>query len=126
MTDQVFEDLYQRNVEESIRQGTAKPFVEEAMLQVSNWGFSLPEFRMQKKCKANGVLSWLMSMYSESECELTGFQKPIHIWQVCWQSLFKLSIFMINFFRVVSSFHFTCGHIEYGRPSRTTFSDRLH
>ncbi|KAG5416307.1 hypothetical protein IGI04_003874 [Brassica rapa subsp. trilocularis] len=41
----------------------------------------LPDFRLQKKCKANGVLSWLMSMYSESECELVGFGKPIHIWQ---------------------------------------------
>ncbi|CAE5966686.1 unnamed protein product [Arabidopsis arenosa] len=81
ITDPVFEDLYQRNVEESVRQGTAKPFVEEAGLQVSNWGFSLPEFHMQKKCRTNGVLSWLMSMYSESECELIGFRKPIHIWQ---------------------------------------------
>ncbi|KAH0943966.1 hypothetical protein HID58_003603 [Brassica napus] len=67
--------------EKSTRQGTAKPFVEEAVLHVSNWGFSLPDFRLQKKCKANGVLSWLMSMYSESECELVGFGKPIHIWQ---------------------------------------------
>lgn len=81
--DPVFEDLYQRNVEESVRQGTAKPFVEEAALEVSNWGFSLPEFRMQKKCRTNGVLSWLMSMYSESECELIGFRKRIHVWQVC-------------------------------------------
>lgn len=83
MRDPVFEEHYQRNVEESTRQGTAKPFVEEAVLHVSNWGFSLPDFRLQKKCKANGVLSWLMSMYSESECELVGFGKPIHIWQVC-------------------------------------------
>ncbi|CAH2054339.1 unnamed protein product [Thlaspi arvense] len=81
ITDPVYEDFYQRNVEESVRQGTAKPFVEEAVLHVSNWGFSLAEFRMQKKCKTNGVLSWLMSMYSESECELIGFRKPIHIWQ---------------------------------------------
>ncbi|CAN6992182.1 hypothetical protein BRARA_A03519 [Brassica rapa] len=81
MRDPVFEEHYQRNVEESTRQGTAKPFVEEAVLHVSNWGFSLPDFRLQKKCKANGVLSWLMSMYSESECELVGFGKPIHIWQ---------------------------------------------
>ncbi|KAF8086275.1 hypothetical protein N665_0630s0025 [Sinapis alba] len=79
--DPVFEDHYQRNVEESTRQGTAKPFVEEAVLHVSNWGFNLPDFRLQKKCKTNGVLSWLMSMYSEAECELVGFGKPIHIWQ---------------------------------------------
>ncbi|KAF2542510.1 hypothetical protein F2Q68_00033026 [Brassica cretica] len=81
MRDPVFEEHYQRNVEESTRQGTAKPFVEEAVLHVSNWGFNLPDFRLQKKCKTNGVLSWLMSMYSESECELVGFGKPIHIWQ---------------------------------------------
>uniref|UniRef100_A0A1J3GE86 AB hydrolase-1 domain-containing protein n=1 Tax=Noccaea caerulescens TaxID=107243 RepID=A0A1J3GE86_NOCCA len=81
ITDPVFEEHYQRNVEESVRQGTAKPFIEEAVLHVSNWGFYLAEFRMQKKCKTNGVLSWLMSMYSESECELIGFQKPLHIWQ---------------------------------------------
>lgn len=83
MRDPVFEEHYQRNVEESTRQGTAKPFVEEAVLHVSNWGFNLPDFRLQKKCKANGVLSWLMSMYSESECELVGFGKTIHLWQVC-------------------------------------------
>ncbi|XP_010553013.1 PREDICTED: uncharacterized protein LOC104823242 isoform X2 [Tarenaya hassleriana] len=76
-----FEEFYQRNVEESVRQGSAKPFVEEAKMQVSDWGFSLSEFRVQKKCRKNGFLSWLMSIYSEDECELTGFQKPIHIWQ---------------------------------------------
>ncbi|KAJ4870266.1 alpha/beta-Hydrolases superfamily protein [Raphanus sativus] len=81
MREPVFEEHYQRNVEESTRQGTAKPFVEEAVLHVSNWGFSLPDFRLQKKCRTNGVLSWLMSMYSEAECELVGFGKPIHVWQ---------------------------------------------
>ncbi|KAG2245971.1 hypothetical protein Bca52824_085599 [Brassica carinata] len=48
MRDPVFEEHYQRNVEESTRQGTAKPFVEEAVLHVSNWGFNLPDFRLQK------------------------------------------------------------------------------
>jgi hypothetical protein len=80
--DPTFQEVYQRNVEESVRQGITKPFVEEAVLQVSNWGFTLSEFRTQKKCATNGVLSWLMSMYSEAECELIGFRKPIHIWQV--------------------------------------------
>ncbi|EFH47263.1 hydrolase, alpha/beta fold family protein [Arabidopsis lyrata subsp. lyrata] len=79
--DPTFQEFYQRNVEESVRQGITKPFVEESVLQVSNWGFTLSEFRTQKKCTTNGVLSWLMSMYSEAECELIGFRKPIHIWQ---------------------------------------------
>ncbi|CAH2074387.1 unnamed protein product [Thlaspi arvense] len=81
LKDPTFREFYQRNVEESVRQGITKPFVEEAVLQVSNWGFTLSEFRTQKKCTTNGVLSWLMSMYSEAECELIGFRKPIHIWQ---------------------------------------------
>lgn len=80
--DPTFQEFYQRNVEESVRQGITKPFVEESVLQVSNWGFTLSEFRTQKKCTTNGVLSWLMSMYSEAEYELIGFRKPIHIWQV--------------------------------------------
>ncbi|CAF2362560.1 unnamed protein product [Brassica rapa] len=81
LKDPTFQEFYQRNVEESVRQGITKPFVEESVLQVSRWGFTLSEFRTQKKCTTNGVLSWLMSMYSEAECELVGFRKPIHIWQ---------------------------------------------
>ncbi|KAI3461459.1 hypothetical protein Pfo_018122 [Paulownia fortunei] len=39
--DRFFEDFWQRDVEESVRQANAKPFVEEAVLQVSNWGSAL-------------------------------------------------------------------------------------
>ncbi|KAK9280468.1 hypothetical protein L1049_014160 [Liquidambar formosana] len=76
-----FEELWQRNVEESIRQGNAKPFVEEAVLQVTNWGFSLADLKIQKKRRGNGILNWLKSLFSQVEEELTGFLGPIHIWQ---------------------------------------------
>ena len=77
-----FEQLWQRNIEESIRQGSTIPFVEEAVLQVSNWGFSLVDIQVQKKCSRKGILPWLKSIYGQAECELTGFLGPIHIWQV--------------------------------------------
>ncbi|KAI5665333.1 hypothetical protein M9H77_24656 [Catharanthus roseus] len=76
-----FEELWQRNVEESIRQGSTKPFLEEAVLQVSNWGFSLGDLQPQKKCPGKGFLPWLKFLYGEAECEMTGFLGPIHIWQ---------------------------------------------
>ncbi|XP_059646924.1 uncharacterized protein LOC132293450 isoform X2 [Cornus florida] len=76
-----FEEFWHRDVEESIRQGNSEPFIQEAVLQVSNWGFSLADLRVQKKCPGKGILPWLKSMYSQAECELTGFQGPIHIWQ---------------------------------------------
>ncbi|XP_023905742.2 uncharacterized protein LOC112017512 isoform X1 [Quercus suber] len=76
-----FEEFWHRDVEESIRQGTTKPFIEEAVLQVSDWGFRLADLQVHKKCKRKGVLSWLKSLYSEAECELAGFLGPIHIWQ---------------------------------------------
>ncbi|KAL2485260.1 alpha/beta-Hydrolases superfamily protein [Abeliophyllum distichum] len=76
-----FEELWHRDIEESIRQGSAQPFVEEAMLQVSNWGFSLMDLRVQKKCSNKGFFPWLKFMYGDTECELTGFFGPIHIWQ---------------------------------------------
>ncbi|XP_073310329.1 uncharacterized protein [Primulina huaijiensis] len=76
-----FEEIWHRNVEESIRQGNTKPFVEEAVLQVSNWGFSLTELQAQRKCQRKGLLPWLQFMYGLPECELTGFPGPIHIWQ---------------------------------------------
>ncbi|XP_073062900.1 uncharacterized protein [Primulina eburnea] len=76
-----FEEIWHRNVEESIRQGNTKPFVEEAVLQVSNWGFSLTELQAQRKCQRKGLLPWLQFMYGLPECELTGFLGPIHIWQ---------------------------------------------
>ncbi|KAK8483318.1 hypothetical protein V6N13_097005 [Hibiscus sabdariffa] len=76
-----FEDFWHRDVEESICQGNTKPFIEEAVLQVSNWGFSLADLQVQRKCYTNGILPWLKSLYSQAECELAGFLGPIHIWQ---------------------------------------------
>ncbi|CAK9154572.1 unnamed protein product [Ilex paraguariensis] len=76
-----FEEFWHRDVEESIRQGSTKPFIEEAVLQVSNWGFSLADLQVQKKCPRKGILPWLKLVYSQAECELTGFLGPIHIWQ---------------------------------------------
>lgn len=80
--DPVFVEFWQRDVEESIRQGDPKPFVEEAVMQVSDWGFSLEELKMQKKHRGSGILHWLKSKYIQVEEELTGFLGPIHIWQV--------------------------------------------
>lgn len=77
----IFEEFWHRDVEESIRQGSTKPFVEEAVLQVSDWHFSPADLQVRKKCPGGGVLSWLRSLYTEVECEWTGFQGPIHIWQ---------------------------------------------
>ncbi|KAF8397641.1 hypothetical protein HHK36_016561 [Tetracentron sinense] len=79
--ESMFEEFWQRNVEESIRQGNTKPFMEEAVLQVSNWGFSIADLQVQKKLQGRGILSWLKSMYSQTEQELAGFLGPIHIWQ---------------------------------------------
>ncbi|KAK8600265.1 hypothetical protein V6N13_059921 [Hibiscus sabdariffa] len=76
-----FEDFWHRDVEESIRQGNTKPFIEEAVLQVSNWGFSFADLQVQRKCYKNGIFPWLKSLYSKAECELAGFLGPIHIWQ---------------------------------------------
>ncbi|CAK9185960.1 unnamed protein product, partial [Ilex paraguariensis] len=76
-----FEEFWHRDVEESIRQGSTKPFIEEAVLLVSNWGFSLADLQVQKKCPRKGILPWLKLVYSQAECELTGFLGPIHIWQ---------------------------------------------
>lgn len=77
-----FEEFWLRNVEESVRQGSAQPFIEEAVLQVTNWGFDLMELQVHKKCETGGLLLWLKSMYSQAECELAGFLGPINIWQV--------------------------------------------
>ncbi|KAH8505595.1 hypothetical protein H0E87_012718 [Populus deltoides] len=77
----MFEEFWHRDVEESIRQGSTKSFIEEAVLQVSNWGFSIADLQVQRKCQRNGFLLWLWSMYSQAECELVGFLGPIHIWQ---------------------------------------------
>lgn len=83
--DPVYEEFWQRDVEESIRQGSAKPFVEEASLQVSNWGFSLTDLKLQKKLRGKGILywlRWLISLLLNKQEEFTGFLGPIHIWQV--------------------------------------------
>ncbi|GAB2272364.1 hypothetical protein Dimus_007189 [Dionaea muscipula] len=76
-----FQKYWHRDVEESVRQGSAKPFIEEAMLLVSDWGFSIADLQMKNKCPGNGILPWLKSIYSKAECRLTGFAGPIHIWQ---------------------------------------------
>lgn len=92
-------------MEESIRQGNPKPFIEEAVLQVSDWGFSLKDLQVHKKCQ-RGVLSWLRSLYSQAECELKGFLGPIHIWQVYLLLLCCCFISSYNFF-----FFFSCYNI---------------
>ncbi|XP_050212748.1 uncharacterized protein LOC126664417 [Mercurialis annua] len=79
--DPIYEEFWQRDVEESIRQGNAKPFIQEAVLQVSNWGFSLTDIKLQKKKQGKGVLNWLKFLLIGSEDEYTGFLGPIHIWQ---------------------------------------------
>ncbi|XVF55427.1 hypothetical protein PTKIN_Ptkin06aG0035100 [Pterospermum kingtungense] len=76
-----FEDFWHRDVEESIRQGNTKPFIEEAFLLVSNWGFSLADLQVQRKCYRRGIFPWLRFLYSKAECELAGFLGPIHIWR---------------------------------------------
>ncbi|KAJ9554860.1 hypothetical protein OSB04_009474 [Centaurea solstitialis] len=79
--DPGFKEFWQRDVEESIRQGNTKPFIEEAALQVSNWPFSLTDLQVQRKCPEKGLFHWLNFMSSEEECEIVGFLEPIHIWQ---------------------------------------------
>lgn len=78
-----FEERWHRDVEESIRQGNLKTFVEEAILQVSDWGFSLVDLQLQRKCTRNTIFPWLQFIYGQPECELSGFLGPIHVWQVC-------------------------------------------
>ncbi|XP_008224614.1 PREDICTED: uncharacterized protein LOC103324341 [Prunus mume] len=79
--DPIYEEFWQRDLEESIRQGNVKPFVEEAVLQVSNWGFSLADLKLQKKQQGKGMLNWLKSLLSAAQEEYIGFLGPIHIWQ---------------------------------------------
>jgi len=81
MEDPIYEEFWQRDVEESTRQRNVKPFVEEAALQVTNWGFSLSDLKLQKRKQSSELLSWLKSMFTETQ-EYTGFLGPIHIWQV--------------------------------------------
>uniref|UniRef100_A0A7N0UKS9 AB hydrolase-1 domain-containing protein n=1 Tax=Kalanchoe fedtschenkoi TaxID=63787 RepID=A0A7N0UKS9_KALFE len=76
-----FREFWERDVEESLRQGRVEPFIEEAALQVSNWGFRISDLKMQKKQHWKGIIHWLKSAYCQEEDELTGFLGPIHIWQ---------------------------------------------
>lgn len=78
--DPIYEEFWQRDVEESIRQGIAKPFVEEATLLVSDWGFRLHDLRLQK-LRVKSVIHWLKSLIGDVQEEFTGFLGPIHIWQ---------------------------------------------
>lgn len=85
--DRNFRNFWQRNVEESVRQGSPRPFVEEAVLQVSDWGFSIGDLNGHSKYKGKGVLAWLKSLYTPSEKRLAGFLGPIHVWQVSERSV---------------------------------------
>ncbi|KAK8919429.1 hypothetical protein KSP39_PZI022143 [Platanthera zijinensis] len=77
----IFKEYWERNVAESIRQKDPKPFVEEAVLQVSNWGFRLADLQVRKKHGGQNLLQWLKSIYTKADGEWTGFLGPIHIWQ---------------------------------------------
>lgn len=88
----MFQEFWQRDVEESVRQGNSKPFVEEAILQVSSWGFSLADMKLKKTPKRDGILHWLKTKYGQAEVELTGFVGPMHIWQVGDASKYMVSL----------------------------------
>ncbi|PIA43627.1 hypothetical protein AQUCO_01900197v1 [Aquilegia coerulea] len=79
--DPTFQEFWQRDLEESIRQGKIRPFIEEVVLQVTKWGFSLGNIQVQRKRHGKGFLPWLKSMYSQTELEWAGFLGPIHVWQ---------------------------------------------
>ncbi|GJW75427.1 putative alpha/beta hydrolase fold protein [Tanacetum coccineum] len=76
-----YQDFWKRDLGESVRQGNVKPFVEESVLQVSSWGFSISDLNVQKKRQGKGIMFWLKSIYKRPPDELTGFLGPIHIWQ---------------------------------------------
>ncbi|KAI3716684.1 hypothetical protein L1987_67728 [Smallanthus sonchifolius] len=76
-----YQEFWKRDLGEAVRQGNVKPFVEEAVLQVSNWGFSISDLNVQKKHQGKGIIFWLKSIYKRRPQELTGFLGPIHIWQ---------------------------------------------
>ncbi|CAI0542399.1 unnamed protein product [Linum tenue] len=81
VTDPIYQEFWERDVEESIRQGNAKPFIEEAVLQVSNWGFSLADIKLEKKKQGGGILGWVKVLLNGNVDEYTGFLGPIHVWQ---------------------------------------------
>ncbi|KAM0924233.1 hypothetical protein ACQ4PT_005008 [Festuca glaucescens] len=76
----MFNAFWEKDVAESVRQADAQPFVEEAVMQVSDWGFSLSDIQMQKK-EDQGLFELIMSLFSHTEREWVGFLGPIHIWQ---------------------------------------------
>ncbi|CAM0872653.1 unnamed protein product [Alopecurus aequalis] len=76
----MFNAFWEKDVAESVRQGDAQPFVEEAVLQVSDWGFSLSDIQMQKR-EDQGLFEFFMSLFSQADREWVGFLGPIHIWQ---------------------------------------------
>ena len=77
-----YQEFWKRDLGESVRQGNVKPFIEESVLQVSSWGFSISDLNVQKKRQRKGIMVWLKSIYKRPPDELTGFLGPIHIWQV--------------------------------------------
>lgn len=87
----MFQEFWQRDMEESVRQRNAKPFMEEAVLQVSNWGFRLQDLNVHKEDERKGFLRWLKSKYGQAEEETDGFSGKIHIWQVSGASHFPVS-----------------------------------
>lgn len=78
----MFNAFWEKDVAESVRQGDAQPFVEEAVLQVSDWGFSLSDIQMQKR-EDLSFFELIKSLFHQAEREWVGFLGPIHIWQVC-------------------------------------------
>ncbi|KAA8518794.1 hypothetical protein F0562_016432 [Nyssa sinensis] len=119
-----FEEFWNRDVEESVRQGNTKPFMEEAVLQVSNWGFSMADLQVQKKCPGKGILPWLKFMYSQAECELTGFLGPIHIWQGMDDQVVPPS--MTDYVARVLSTAIVHKHPDEGHFSYFHFCDECH
>ena len=62
----MFNAFWERNVAEAVRQGDARPFVEEAVLQVSDWGFNLSNIQMQKK-EAQRFFELIKSLFNQAK-----------------------------------------------------------
>ncbi|XP_057821046.1 uncharacterized protein LOC131033773 isoform X3 [Cryptomeria japonica] len=75
-----FVDFQLMDMQESMRQDTLTPFVEETILEVNKWGFSLADLQVRKK-QMKGIKSWFHSLFNEVHEEWEGFLGPIHIWQ---------------------------------------------
>lgn len=76
----LFIDFLHKDMQESVRQGSPAPFVEETIMQVNKWGFSLADLQVRKKLM-KGFTSWIHSLFNEVQEEWEGFLGPIHIWQ---------------------------------------------